>query len=327
LVKKLIQLYNKNLDYYFVAISKADNPLFSISQISGETQSTRFPLYQQIFLIDEGVANANTNGFTRTGSTLTLQSTYTGDLLLTLNGVTLAKNLDYTLDGQILTFTIPIYIGDIITVIYTSNSNAKLISDTIIIDTSIVSGQTGSQGTNKYYYNTTTSKYEIYTQQKPIPSSNIIVTLNGVTLANNIDYYQSTSNPNRIILIGSIIVGDIILIVYYPQANVINGISQSENFINWYVPNQQKLDNGSFELQYSSGATFTGYVVSDVVQYQPYVTSYRGMLTLSGDVGTKWYYRVMNKKEYRSICGDIIESIAYSDTVPVIIQSNAINSY
>jgi hypothetical protein len=321
------QLYNSDLDYYFVAVTKAESPLFSVSQISGETENSRFPLYQQIFLIDEGIANANINGFTRTGSTLTLQSTYTGDILVTLNGLTLSKNIDYTLNGQILIFVVPIYVGDIITIIYTRNSNTKLISDTISINTTITSGQTGSQNNNTYYYNTTTNKYEIYLQQKPITNSNIVVILNGITLANNIDYYQSITNPKRIIFIGYIKTGDIITVVYYPQGNVVNGISQSSNIINWYIPNQQRLGNGSFELQYSSGSTFTNFMVSDTVEYQPYVTAYSGVLTLSGDVGTKWYYRVKNKKEYQSMCGDIIESVGYSDTISVIIQSNAINSY
>jgi len=321
------QLYNSDLDYYFVAITKADTPQFSESQVSGTTQQSRYPLNQEVILVDEGTANFVDNGYTRTGSTFTLSSTYVGDILVTLNGLSLAKNVDYTINETVLTFIGPIHIGDVITIVYTRNSTTTLISDFISVNTTIVSGVTNGEGTNTYYYNTDTEKYEIYTQRRPISGSNFIVILNGITLASNIDYYQSTSNPKRIILIGEIMIGDIITIVYTPQANVMNGITQPINTINWFIANQQNSSDGSFYLQYSNSEAFSSYVVSDTVAYQPYVTAYSGTLTLSGTVGTKWYYRVKNVKNYKSICGDAIQSTAYSEVIPVVIQSNSINSY
>jgi hypothetical protein len=280
-----------------------------------------------VILVDEGTANFVDNGYTRTGSTFTLSSTYVGDILVTLNGLSLAKNVDYTINETVLTFIGPIHIGDVITIVYTRNSTTTLISDFISVNTTIVSGVTNGEGTNTYYYNTDTEKYEIYTQRRPISGSNFIVILNGITLASNIDYYQSTSNPKRIILIGEIMIGDIITIVYTPQANVMNGITQPINTINWFIANQQNSSDGSFYLQYSNSEAFSSYVVSDTVAYQPYVTAYSGTLTLSGTVGTKWYYRVKNVKNYKSICGDAIQSTAYSEVIPVVIQSNSINSY
>ena len=320
------QLYDPNLDAYFIAISKADTPLFTQSQISGNSVGSNSVLYQQIFLVDTESGNL-ANGFTRTGSTFTLSNQYLGDVLVTLNGLVLAKDLDYTISSQVLTFMGEIFVGDIISVIYTRSSTSTLTSNNIIINTTIPSGPTNGQGTNQYYYNSTTSKYEIYTTNNPVTGSNIIVSINGITLSNDVDYYQSTSKLNRIILEGSLMVNDIITIVYTPQANIVNGITQNNNTINWYIPNQQSLANGTFEVQYSSGSTFSTYIVSDTISYAPYVTSYSGILSLSGSVGTTWYYRIENKKEYVSICGDLIESLAYSEVIPVIIQSNAINSY
>jgi len=317
------QLYDQYLDYYFIAISKADTPLFTQSPVSGNTVSNSLPLYQQVILVDD-----SSNILVGTsGSTFTLSNTYVGDIFVTLNGLVLSKDYDYTLNGQTLIFLGTIHIGDIISIVYTKTPSQTLISDGISINTIIPSGSTNSQGTYKYFYNTTTNKYEIFTQRVPIINSNIIVILNGVTLSNNIDYYQSTTNQNRIILEGTIMIGDMITIIYYPQASVINGINQNSNIIKWYIPNQQNNTNGSFILQYSSTPTFSSYTISDTVIYQPYVTSYSGLLTLSGSAGTTWYYRVENKKEYVSICGDLIESIAYSEIIPVVIQTNAVNSY
>ena len=317
------QLYNQYLDYYFIAISKADKPLFSQSPVSGNTVSNSLPLYQQVILVDD----SSSLSIGTSGSTFTLSNTYVGDIFVTLNGLVLSKDYDYILNGQTLIFLGTIHIGDIITIVYTKTPSPTLISDSISINTTIPSGSTNSQGTYNYFYNTTTNKYEIYTQRTPIINSNIIVILNGVTLSNNIDYYQSTTNQNRIILEGTIMVGDIITIIYYPQANIINGINYNSNIIKWYIPNQQNQANGSFILQYSSTPTFSSYTVSDTISYQPYITSYSGVLTLTGSVGITWYYRVENKKEYTSICGDLIESIAYSEIIPVVIQTNAINSY
>jgi hypothetical protein len=48
---------------------------------------------------------------------------------------------------------------------------------------------------------------------------------------------------------------------------------------------------------------------------------------LTGDIGTKLYVRVKNEKDFVTVCDSVITDIKYSETIPVIIQSNAINSY
>jgi len=151
--------------------------------------------------------------------------------------------------------------------------------------------------------------------------------LNGITLAYDIDYYQSTSNKKRIILEGIIMVGDIINIIYYPVTNVVNGITNNNNYINWYITTPPEKSNGVFSLEYSNLSSFSTYTVNSTVPYVPSVTDYTSILSLTGSVGTNWYYRVKNVKNYESICGDIISSTGYSETVKVQIQSNAINSY
>ena len=161
------QLYDPTLDFYFVAITRADIPQFSQSIISGNSVNTNLALYQQVFLVDTNTPNISTDFYTRTGTTLTLSNTYVGDIIVTLNGLVLSKNVDYTLNGQVLTFIGLIYLGDIITIIYTRNSNQTLIGDTILLNTSISSGTTNSQGSNKYYFNTSSGKYEIYTTGTP----------------------------------------------------------------------------------------------------------------------------------------------------------------
>ena len=144
---------------------------------------------------------------------------------------------------------------------------------------------------------------------------------------NNIDYYQSTTNPNRIILNGIIMKGDLIVIIYNPKASIVNGIYQNNNILNWSIAHGPMGNYGQFDIQYSSNITFTTYTTSSTIPYNTNVTAYSGVLSLTGNAGTNLYYRVKNTKSYPSKCGDPIVSVAYSETVPITILSNGSVSY
>ncbi len=329
-------LYDSTLDYYFVGIREAEEPKFIQTLNDGNEGYSPVTLYQQVILvgdyldpvfIDTNITSNNENLlYQRTGSTFVLNSEYVGDILVTLNGLVLANDIDYTLSGQLLTFMGTIIDGDIITIFYSRTLTTILVADYILVNT-IPSGPQGTQGNSKYFYNTTTGKYEVYTNVTPLPLTTIMVLLNGVTLANGVDYYQSTTDTKRIILAGSLLVGDIVTIVYYPRASSVNGITQTNNFVAWYVEEAPQLSNGNFSLEISPYSSFSSYTVSDIVAYEVGQTNYSSILSLSGDIGTNLFYRITNTKEYVSICGDVIESVAHSETIPVVIQSNSVNSY
>jgi hypothetical protein len=332
------QLYDANLDYYIVATTKAETPNFlGLVQTSGETALDSF--YQQVIIVDDaiygyefvevfGPDETNNNVYYyRTGSTFTLSSEYIGDVFVTLNGLTLSKDIDYSLSGTLLTIFGPITNGDIITIIYTRTIGTNIISEAILLDSAIQSGTTNNQGSNRYYFNTTTGKYEIYLTNEPVEGTNILISLNGIILANNIDYYQSVTNNKRIILTGILMVDDIITAIYYPKATIINGITQTNNNIFWFIQNGPIETNGTFTLEYSNNINFLSSTISAIVPYQQQVTNYGGVLSLTGSIGTTYYYRVKNEKNNVTICGDIISSTAYSETVKVVIESNGINSY
>lgn len=317
------QLYEPDLDFYFVAVQAADVPTFTPSSTVPLPINNTLPIFQQVIIIN----NASPSGYTGTGSTITLDSEIVGDIIVTLNGATLAPNYDYTLvNNVILSFSGTIHNGDVITLIYTKTSVLTIISETLKL-TTVPSGTTNHQGTSKYYYDTTTGKYEIYTQNQILNFTNALVMVNGATLVSQVDFYQSVSNLNRIIMNGVIKSGDTVIIVYYPLANVISGVRQNITPVSWNIEHAPQLDNGQFTLQLSTGTTFSAYTISATVDYIPKVTTYTGNLILTGTVGSFYYYRVQNIKSYRSICGDIIGSTAYSETVLVEVESNAINSY
>jgi hypothetical protein len=331
------QLYEPETDFYFVGTTKAESPIFAQSQTNDLEFYDALPLYQQVIIVDDTIiysqyVDADNNEqlsptYERTGATFTLVSEYLGDVFVTLNGLTLAKDIDYSLSGYVLTLYGAVRQGDIITIVYTRTSTQTIVSNAIQITNAITSGTTNNEGSNKAYYNTTTGKYELYTDNQILDGSRIILILNGITLTFNIDYYLSTTNKKRIILQGTIMVDDIINIIYYPIANVVNGITNNNNYINWYITTPPEKNNGEFSLEYSNSNSFSTYTVNSTIPYSPQVTNYTSVLSLTGSVGTNWYYRVKNVKNYQSICGDIISSTGYSETVKVQIQSNAINSY
>jgi len=305
-------LYDSKLDYYTSLIKEADKPIL---QQNGSNTPAANSLLQQVILPESGQTN------------ITITSFYLGTFILTLNGLVLAKDLDYTVNGNIVSLSSETATDDVITLTYTTNGGNNLIGDNINITSSIASGTTGNEGSNTAYYNTTTGKYELYTSLTPAQTASIVVMINGATLANNIDYYASNTNTKRIILEGDLVVGDIITVVYYPTTNVSGTITTINPSVAWTIPTTPQALNGYFSLQVSTDSSFGSYLYSGYTPYQTGLSIYSDSFTPSGTVGTKLYYRVYNQKNYETLCGNIIPTSAVSETIYATIQSNAINSY
>jgi hypothetical protein len=305
-------LYNPNTDFYFIAFKGAEKPILLNN---GSNLVAANQLYQQVILPENNQ------------TTFTISFLNQGFFIITLNGLVLSQTYDYTYTGNVVTMNAPLVKGDIVTVIYTTNGGNNLVGDNINITSAITSGTTGNEGSNSVYYNTTTSKYEIYTTVTPASGGNILVMLNGATLATGIDYYQSTTNPKRIILVGNLLVGDLITIVYFPSVSVINGIITNTPSVSWQVPTAPQKANGVFTLEVSTGKSFTTLYTSSSQPYIEGVSLYYDTFIASGSVGTQLYYRVKNEKNYETLCGNIINDTEYSEVIPIIIQTNSINSY
>ena len=305
-------IYNKDLDYYFIGVKEAEIPQLIAN---GSNTPAGGVLRQASILPPAGVTY------------ITKPTDVLSNFIVTLNGLVLSNLYDYTISGETIALAGPTAPDDLITFIYTPQGGRQFATDNIDINVAITSGATNGQGSNLVYFNTTTNKFEVYATVSPQIGGNIILMLNGVTLANNIDFYQSTSNPKRLILEGDLLVGDIITLVYFPQNDVVNGLNTNNPIVSWRVENFPQKNNGYFSLEVSTDSSFSSFYYSGYTEYDTNGIVYSDTFAASGTVGTNLYYRVKNEKNYETICGNIITTIAYSDVVPVTILSNSINSY
>jgi len=303
-------IYN-NLDYYFLAFTSAATPtLFNAGQ--GIPVNS---LYQSVILPEPNTTQ------------ILLPNNPNGDFVVTLNGLSLARDYDYIYSANVITLSAATVVDDIVTLIYVPTSSAALTIDYIDVVGTIPSGPTNGEGSNKYYYNTTTSKYEVYTSVNPDSLSKIIVMINGATLADNVDYYKSTSNPKRIILEGDIYEDDIITLVYFPLLQYSNGINTNLVTVNWTVSPTPQTNNGNFTLEVGNDSGFSSLYFTGTTNYIQNVGVYSNSFTVTGSVGTQYFYRVKNNKKYVTICGTEVNDVAYSDTIPIKITTNSVNSY
>jgi len=314
-------MYDKNLDFYFVAFKEAQKPEFSAND---NGNNPGFGLYQKVIT---KYTSYSASGSTTYDNVVTLPSDFSGQFVLTVNGLVLAEGLDYTYSQNLVTLNDTLDEEDVVTVIYTTVNDGKLATEVIEVPSLIISGATDQQGINQVYYNTTTNKYEVYTNGLPKNFSNVILSLNGVVLANGIDYYQSVSNPYRIILVGEIVPTDVITIAYPPTSNAFGQIYSPDQTIVWSVPEIIKNTNGFFTLETSVSQDFSSIYYSATTPYIEQENFYSLPISFSGDAGTKYYTRVKNQKNYVDICGNTHITTKYSDTLVSVVLTNSINSY
>ena len=334
-------IYDKRFDYYLAVVQKAATPEFNYNASNSAGSSTLLQSYLPVNYytiypdINQLQTDANLDEFDE--DLLAVERDYTiigipvnidTPFILTLNGLVLARDADYTYSGgSIVYLKAPLVPEDIVTIIYTATSPNPLKNDIFDVSTPIPSGSTNGEGYNSVYYNTTTNRYELFTSIKPIDFNTVLVMINGVVLSNGVDFYQSTSNPKRIILNGDLMLNDIITISYFPDG-VAGDINTQTPSASWSITPTPNKVNGYFTLELSTDVTFSNIVYTATTDYLVGATYYNLEFPVSGyTYGDRLFYRVKNDKNYETICGNIISSYAYSESIPITIATNSINSY
>ena len=306
-------IYDEQFDFYFAAIENAGKPLFTLSPVDTRTLGA---------LIVES--------FELSGETeVELSNNWSGQPIIALNGLTLAEDEDYTLLGKVVTLLGATVSGDLLTAAYVNDGNPNgLVVENIVVDGVIVSGVTDGEGSEVIYFNTDTGKYEVYTLTDPIEFNDLILTLNGITLANGLDYFQSTANPRRIVLNGIVYgdedledeLADIITLAYNSYGSFFGTIQVNMFDLFWTLTPAPTNINGKFTTLVAEDDTFNTIIFSAETPYVTSQTSYNVTVDLSSYSGTSAVYKVTNQKDYLLISGDTISTFTDSEEIPIEIN-------
>lgn len=315
------KIYNSESDHHFMVFRSVDKPIITKASDDGDEKKG----LSNLVMIGNEV-DRETDIFILPNSP--------GDIVVTINGSVLTSGVDYTILPNVggtprIQLTTPALTGDTIGYIYnTESENAVgLSNDNFEVPNSIISGSTGNQGVNKVFYNTTTNKFEVYTSLTPMFGNDMILSINGAVLLKDVDYIQSTTELNRIILVGNLFPTDLISIYYNPTREVQSDIYSNKIGIEWVIQYPPKNENGRFIVELSTDELFTDIINTDTINYIIDVNEYATSIKLIGSQGDELYYRVKNIKKFINICGEPIIMTKYSDTEKITLRTNLNISY
>jgi hypothetical protein len=307
--------YDLKLDYYFISMLCSQTPILTVNGNPGITVQTQY-------INDSYVVQGNniTDFF--------LTKKPVGDVDVAVNGMSLQKGAEY---GIVLpTFPSGTYkvvlvnplsasTNDVITISYITDGTDVSVVGEFYNVTGITSGSTPSVGV-KIFYNTGTTLYEYYLDSGIVTVNNVQLNLNGLTLANGIDFVLSISNDKKLVLNGQIKVGDEIETYYITSAiteTVYTIPDLLPQFI-WSIPVAPTNVDGLFTVEISSyGDTgFTTTLYSATTGYIIGQNIYNEIVDMTGSsANTKYRTRVIDDKYYTTLNGLVVTSTTISNNV------------
>ncbi len=308
-------IYDKRYDWYFLNMYKADKPTFINNNLSAGVVAGQLTVSS--FLTTSGITGYSYNGI--------------GEPIVSYNGSVLSKlNNDYLFNGVSIDFLFEVLDNQVVTYAYGSNSvTSSIYVDSLVVG-SINSGPTNTQtDSDQIFLNNTQNKYEYYLDSES--NGGVIITVNGSTLTKGVEYYVSVTNPKRVIFEITINSGDIIQAFYTPKTGFVGEINTNTLQIGWIINNPPVVgQNGIFNVQMAdtNDKDFETILYSASTDYVIGKTSYFVNLRISGGtIGDKFLYRVINEKSYKPISGETITSTTISESVPIELTTNSVNSY
>ena len=241
-------------------MNRADIPNLKNNTISRNTSSSITTFNVKSIFTTSGITNYTFN-------LLSIESVG----MVSYNGSVLARNIDYSVSSTTIELLFEVLENQLLTVSYMGNEGDSVIyNDTYLISSPIISGATDTQSIDdKVYYNLSQNKYEFYLDSVP-DTKNVIMSVNGSVLSNNIEYYRSTTNNKRVIFNNDIKVGDIVEAIYLPKTGLLGGINTNKPIFTWSIANSpQPPVTGEFTLEIAAkdDLNFKSLIYSDVVPY------------------------------------------------------------
>jgi len=311
-------MYDKTKDWYFISIFYPPIPQFVLGGGLGVVGNL---IFENLYV-----------GFNDQTNFVLSHKPADNIGIVNLNGVTLLQGLEYNIYGNNIVFNDPLYITDIVTIYYVVGNFTPLIKSESLLVTGITSGATSAVTINdKIYFNTDQNKYEYYLNTDPIPSDDIFVTVNGLTLSEGVEYYPSVTNNKRIIFEIDITTGDTIFVVYTAINSLAGDINTNNPNTVWGVNPAPLNNNGLFTVQVVDelDMIFNNILYSATTSYVAGQFTYGvniGPIT-GGTIGDSYLYRIKNDRYYTALLSNVITATTYSEVVKFTIVTNSINSY
>jgi hypothetical protein len=273
---------NEDNDCYFITVVNPPQPIL-------EYQPTN---------VLEGITFVNETLNVPEGSNqfLLSSSPIGGKVQLTINGLNVSS-VDYTVDpteSKLITVNTTLESRDVVSAAYNmSNDTTNGVIDNVRLEfisvTGVTSGVTSSVSATTYEnivnFNNVSNRLEIYLLDKIDSGIQPRLTINGVNLTYNVDFFKSNIVQNKLILNeGSVIkVGDVISIYYYYSGNNNPGdlgvLKTDKPLIKW--ESQQNIlrtlfSYGTFTLEVTdrTDVSFSNILYTGNTVYNNTTTSY-----------------------------------------------------
>ncbi len=313
-----------------------DNDCYFVTTVNPPKPTLEF---QPVDILSEiTFVNETLNVIPDTDQVLLSANPVGSQVILTVNGLALSTT-DYTLDlidNKLITINVALEATDVVSAAYNKNSGGGTngISDAVKLEifsvTGVTTGVTSSFSATTYEnivnYNDVNNRTEIYLKEKIDPSVQPRLTINGVNLTYDVDFFKSNFVQNKLILNeGAVIdVGDIISVYYYytgvNNPGDLGTLRTDSPTIKWNAQNnvmKNILSYGQFDVEIADrdDPNFTNIVKTSSILYNNTTASYTlnvGQITTTSI--DNYIYRIKFTKNYgTSDPSNVYTTITYSD--------------
>ena len=332
-----IDVINSN---YFVTVTNPDKPSLS---------SVDFDLFANIRFVNE-VVGQDPAQESISNKFLLSEAPLGNVAVIMVNGVTMHTS-DYQIDNNLLTITsgVTIESRDVVQAYYNkgvTSENVPSLSELIRLEVFVVTGiTTGFQSSfsattyeNFVNYNQDNDRQEVFLKEKIDTSVQPVMTVNGINLSYQIDFFKSNEVENKLVMnVGKELnVGDVVSVFYY-NSGVNNpgdlGVLYTDKpEIFWSTPTN--LNKGAFSYSYMyvevtdrDDVLFENLITSGETRYENNTGEYSQII---GPITTKsidnYIYRVKFVKTFVDSYKNEYNTYNYSDVGSFKLKWDYINN-
>lgn len=309
--------YDINNDLYFIVMSKPEKPTLIFNNTIGTVKKQNQILYTEN--INIGVNNTNR---------ITLSYIPVGDIIVSINGLTLSKDFEVVRDTSI---PLPSY--QLVNYIINISPSLNILYNPVVTVTYLTDSVENSLLNETYIYSSSTSQPNIVTHGDSFdvilnnnirPNDDIFITYNGLLLQKNTDYFLSTINLNTINVNFSIDDQAVINVFYLKPINLIQEYKLNKNpyTFNWGLnDNVKSTISGVFQHQFFDKLNIncTGSPITYIeTPYVNNLTNYTQDIDFINDtpeltLNNKYVYRLASYKQFKTIINTTATTENYSD--------------